>query len=238
MKKIILPVISTVFALSLVTNTNVLASTNSNQVLKSQSISAESLNVNGARAFSLGEVNKIAHELGEEELTLDQIPTVEKINEALSKMQVSQDNKSQTIDLGNGFAVTSSVSLEPASSGINSISPAGKDTQSVTAKGEWAVTLFNTIKIFAINISENYTYNSKTNKIIDYQAKPSATATGQLGWVGEITDKGVSNIDASAKDAWADSNYSYIKVVGNYAGHIELRFTGTGNYYIHDQYIK
>ncbi|MBG9789600.1 hypothetical protein ABD74_17410 [Brevibacillus laterosporus] len=74
--------------------------------------------------------------------------------------------------------------------------------------------------------------------MIDYQKKPSATATGQLGWVGEITDKGVERIDDKVMDAWADSNYTYIKVVGNYAGHIELRFTGTGNYYIHDQYIK
>ncbi|MGG1443551.1 hypothetical protein ABE354_16195 [Brevibacillus laterosporus] len=60
MKKIILPVLSTVFALSLVTNTNVLASADTNQVPKIQSIGAESLNVNGARAFSLAEVNKIA----------------------------------------------------------------------------------------------------------------------------------------------------------------------------------
>ncbi|MED1909520.1 hypothetical protein [Brevibacillus laterosporus] len=238
MKKIVLPVLSTVFALSLVTNNNVLASADTNHVPKIQSIGAESLTVNGARAFSLAGVNKIAHELGEEEFTLDQIPTVEEINEALSKIKVSQDNPSQTIDLGNGFAVTTSVSLEPATNGVNSISPAGKDTLAVTAQGEWAITLFKVFRMYAINISENYTYDKKTNKIIDYQKKPSAQATGQLGWVGEITDKGVERLDDTAMDAWADANYTYIKALGNYSGHIELRFTGTGTYYVHDQYIK
>nr|WP_181460702.1 hypothetical protein [Brevibacillus laterosporus] len=53
MKKIILPVLSTVlstvFALSLVTNA--LASPSSNQVSKSQSISIASPNAEGARAY-------------------------------------------------------------------------------------------------------------------------------------------------------------------------------------------
>ena len=88
---------------------------------------------------------------------------------------------------------------------------------------------------YRITIDEPFSYTG--SKISSYAKTPSASAEAWLGWTGEIKSKSIYSIDSTAKDAIADANYKYIKVIGNYAGHIELRFTGTGNYYMHNTYI-
>ncbi|MDT0123900.1 hypothetical protein Q9R46_14660 [Paenibacillus sp. RRE4] len=165
--------------------------------------------------------------------TTDQIPTVAEVNEALKTLNVSDANPHQIIDLGNGFTIEAG--------GSNFVQPSDKIeaqvVQNKTASGYFRVNAALGVKLYDISVSASYSYDDKTNDIKSVQNPISANASGGLGWVGEITQKKSYKIDSKAWDLIADANYSYIKVIGNYSGHIEVRFTGTGNWYMHDTYI-
>ncbi|WP_270582425.1 hypothetical protein, partial [Bacillus subtilis] len=64
------------------------------------------------------------------------------------------------------------------------------------------------------------------------------TSSGLLLINGKITSKKIANIDKTAKDAIANSDYTFVKYGGNRHGHMELRFTATGNWYTHHVSIK
>jgi hypothetical protein len=174
------------------------------------------------------------------------VPTIGAVNTALAKMNVSKNHPSQTIDLGNGFTVKGEVGASPIGSGapINLskiMNPNGMTMQPLTiyavhAKAYFEVDTFY-VKEFGISISDDYSYDNSKHVITKYQNPPSASATANLGWYGSITDKSVQTYDKTAADAIADADYKYINAFGNYDGHIELRFTGTGNYYMHDTHI-
>lgn|GEM_PF-6415567 len=164
--------------------------------------------------------------------TADQIPTVAEVNEALKNLNVSDANPYQFIDLGNGFNIEAG--------GSNAVQPSDQVgatvIQNTTATGYYRVNALG-LKLYDITVSASYSYDDKTNEIKSVQNPISANASGGIGWTGEITQKKAYKIDNKAWDLIADANYSYIKVIGNYAGHIEVRFTGTGNWYMHDTYI-
>lgn len=165
--------------------------------------------------------------------TPDQIPTVADVNNALRKLNVSSENPHQIIMLGNGFTIEAG--------GSNAVQRSGKieaqTIQNKTASGYFRVNAAFGIKLYDISVSASYTYDDNTNDIKSVQDPISANASGGLGWVGSITQKKAYKIDSKAWDLIADANYSYVKVIGNYSGHIEVRFTGTGNWYMHDTYI-
>ncbi|MCK6073601.1 hypothetical protein [Paenibacillus silvae] len=164
--------------------------------------------------------------------TADQIPTVAEVNEALKTLNVSDVNPYQIVDLGNGFTIEAG--------GSNAVQPSDQIgtnvLQNTTATGYYRVNALG-VKLYDISVSASYSYDDKTNEIKSVQNPISANASGGIGWVGEITQKKAYKIDNKAWDLIADANYSYIKLIGNYAGHIEVRFTGTGNWYMHDTYI-
>ncbi|MBP2001840.1 hypothetical protein J2Z69_002896 [Paenibacillus shirakamiensis] len=190
------------------------------------------------RIASLDEVNKIFKQNGKALITESQIPTIEQVNVALAKLKVSKGHAQQSIDLGNGFSVEASVSGSVKQVAVQPTAEASGApiTYSATAQGSFGVKALY-VTIYTISISDNYTYTNAT-KITSYQNPPSASAEGNIGWIGKITGTpSVRNIDSTVKDAIADAEYTYIKLVGNYSGHIELRFTATGNWYIHDTYI-
>ncbi|UPK44827.1 hypothetical protein [Paenibacillus pabuli] len=165
--------------------------------------------------------------------TADQIPTVAEVNEALQNMNISSENPHQIIDLGNGFTVEAG--------GFNTATPSDKIEaqviQNQTASGYFRVNAAFNILLYDISVSASYTYDDKTNEIKSVQNPISANAEGGIGWVGEITQKTAYKIDNKAWDLIADAKYSYVKLIGNYTGHIEVRFTGTGNWYMKNTWI-
>lgn len=176
--------------------------------------------------------------LKNQDIKLSDIPTIQEFNEKVKEeLNVSRDNPEQTIDLGNGFTVEASVSEEttpslPKSFSLAAVTAAAE--QNKTAHASFTVKSLG-VNQYRITIDEPFSYTG--SKISSYAKTPSASAEAWLGWTGEIKSKSIYSIDSTAKDAIADANYKYIKVIGNYAGHIELRFTGTGNYYMHNTYI-
>lgn len=161
----------------------------------------------------------------------ENIPTVKEVNDSLNNMNVSTDNPFEKVELGNGFSVEMGVSSD-----VKNKLKQLQAKQSKTATGYYAIKLLG-MKLYDIRVSDNYTYEYG-KKIIKYQNPPSASASGFAGWTGKITNKKINNIDRAAKDAIADANYIYFKIGGNRHGHMELRFTATGNWYTHNVSIK
>ncbi|MBD7970341.1 hypothetical protein [Paenibacillus gallinarum] len=185
-------------------------------------ISVESLNNNS-------ELKKIG-----KSFTLDEIPTIENVNIALTELNVSSENPYQKIDLGNGFYVEAGGGITTPT---NSNETANSRTiQNKTASGYFSVNVAG-VKLYDINVSASYTYDDSTTKIKTVQNPISASASGFFGWTGEITNKLAYKIDDTAYDLVADAKYKYIKLIGDVSGHIEVRFTATGNWYMHDTYI-
>lgn len=164
-------------------------------------------------------------------LSSEKIPTVKEVNKALNSMHVSKDHPYQEIDLGNGFTVEMGVSTDMGMEKIKT-----QATQNKTASGYYAVK-FAGIKLYDIRVSDNYSYEYG-KKITKWESPPSASASGFAGWNGKITSKKIVNIDNTAKDAIANSDYTFVKYGGNRHGHMELRFTATGNWYTHHVSIK
>lgn len=207
-------------------NTSVFAETGLTSLVESD---VEVIDTNSNEPIVPFELVKNVYEKNNIELKESDIPTIKEFNEKINKeLNVSKDNPIQTIDLGNGFTVEARVWEE------NSLFKTNSTIQNTTAKGSFTVRSLG-VDQFRITCSVNFSYDGK--KIVNYQNPPSASAEAWLGWTGEITNKTVQEIDSTAADAIADANYKYIKLVGNVAGHIELRFTATGNYYMHDTYI-
>ncbi len=237
MKKKLLKSIFSVGLLSLViANTNVFAAeTGSTPLVEFQSKS-EVVDTESNEPIVPYEVIKDEYAKKHIKLKESDIPTIKEFNEIVeTELNVSKDNPTQTIELGNGFTVEASVWEETNfAKSSSTIQPLAVPIYNKTAKGSFTVKSLG-VNQFRITVSDNFDYNG--TKITSYQDPPSASAEAWLGWSGSITNKDVRSIDATAKDAIADANYKYIKIVGNYAGHIELRFTATGNYYMHDTYI-
>lgn len=187
---------------------------------------------------SVQEMNQIAASKGiEKSYTANDIPTIQEINEALQSLEVSDKNPHQTIDLGNGFSVEAGVTVTDTpiqSKNLQSAAAAGI-VHNKTASGYYAVKSLG-VTMFDISVSASYTYDD-TPQILSVQNPISASASGNLGWSGSITNKTDYKIDKTAHDLIADAEYKYLKAVGNYSGHIEVRFTATGNWYMHDTYI-
>ncbi|MGE1022286.1 hypothetical protein [Bacillus cereus] len=179
------------------------------------------------KSISADIVNKVAKEKGFPTVQESQIPTIKEVNNALANIHVSKDNPKQTIDLGNGFQITAEVSESKNPTTLAA-------SQSKTATGQINYSSYG-VNWYSLKISENFTYNGQ--KITYHSPNISANAYGFVGWDGNVTGKYISDIDPSAKDAIADASYKYLKLGGTGFGHIELRFTGTGNYYIHDSYF-
>lgn len=182
-------------------------------------------------------VNELLTKDSRTKLTDAQIPTIDDVNNALKELTVSKNNPYQEIDLGNGFTVEATVSGETTTliDSQNDLSAKAATIYNATATGSFSVKVLG-VTLYNISVSNNYSYNSDY-KIVSYQDPPSAGASGFVGWSASITNKEVISIDDTAKDAIADATYTYFKIGGSYSGHIELRFTATGNWYIHDTYI-
>lgn len=240
MKRKMFKSIFSVGLLSLVVaNTNVFAAETSSTSLDESQNKIEVIDKNSNEPIVPFDVIKDRYAKKHIKLEETDIPTIKEVNEKVEKeLNVSDKNPTQTIDLGNGFTVEASVGEETnfANSGSrSSIQPLAAPVYNKTAKGSFTVRSLG-VDQFRISISDAFSYNG--SKITTYQNPPSASAEAWLGWTGSIKGTpSVYSIDSTAKDAIADAEYKYIKVVGNYAGHIELRFTATGNYYMHDTYI-
>ncbi|MBP3048618.1 hypothetical protein J9345_18880 [Bacillus subtilis subsp. subtilis] len=140
-------------------------------------------------------------------LSSEKIPTVKEVNKALNSMHVSKDHPYQEIDLGNGFTVEMGVSTDMGMEKIKT-----QATQNKTASGYYAVK-FAGIKLYDIRVSDNYSYEYG-KKITKWESPPSASASGFAGWNGKITSKKIANIDNTAKDAIANSDYTFVKYGG------------------------
>ena len=127
------------------------------------------------------------------------IPTIKEFNEIVeTELNVSKDNPTQTIELGNGFTVEASVWEETNfAKSSSTIQPLAVPIYNKTAKGSFTVKSLG-VNQFRITVSDNFDYNG--TKITSYQDPPSASAEAWLGWSGSITNKDVRSIDATAKD--------------------------------------
>lgn len=173
---------------------------------------------------------------GQKKLSEEQIPTISEINKALKGLKATKDSPVVKKDLGDGFSVSLSVSSTQSKPSPQEVSTEKAVNQSTTAKGNLSVDYFG-VQVVSFRISNSFTYDGK--KIVKFQDPPSATASGSVvyGWSGEVTEKSINDIDPSAKDAIADASFTHL-FGGSLSGHLELRFTGTGNYYLHDSEIN
>ncbi|MGG0656435.1 hypothetical protein [Rummeliibacillus pycnus] len=234
-------VIKSIFAVGLlslvVANTNVIAAeTSPTPLVETQS----KIEVDKYSNEPIVPLESVKDRYAKEHIKLKKsdIPTFKELNDKVEKeLNVSKTNPTQTIDLGNGFTVEASVEEVP-NSATNSVSsgiqPLAEPIYTKTAKGSYTIRTLG-VDQFRITVSAAFSYNG--SKITSFQDPPSASAEAWLGWSGSITNRDIYSSDATAKDAIADADYKYLNMASNYAGHIEVRFTATGNYYMHDTWI-
>ncbi|KEO80902.1 hypothetical protein [Tumebacillus flagellatus] len=170
-------------------------------------------------------LNKVAAEKGLKQLSLNEVATVESVNEALKDVVVQKDEQ-KTINLGHGQAIV--ISAPEVSSTNPSIG------YNVTASGKIDYVFYG-VQLFSLSESENYSYDGTTADIIFYANQPTVSAPGWVGWSTIIDNKYISNIDPKVKDAVADVRWTQTTMTRY--GHMELRFTGAGNWFVHDSYI-
>ncbi|QDX91410.1 hypothetical protein EEL30_02870 [Brevibacillus laterosporus] len=185
----------------------------------------------------IGVINKALAEKGQKAISASEVPTKAQVNKALQGVIASKDDPEKVIDLGNGHKITISVSGTSApaeQNNVYSVSP--QSIQSVTAKGEIKYTAG--VDIFTMSITQKYSYDDKITKITQQDKKPSTSYGSGFGWKGSDSEAPyIYEIDDTAKDAVGNGQFKNI-IYGKYGCHIELRFTATGNYYVHDSYFN
>ncbi|WP_144497423.1 hypothetical protein [Bacillus toyonensis] len=180
------------------------------------------------KTLPLDKINQLAAAQGLPKLDNAQIPTFSQLNQALTNIHVSPIHPIQTTDLGNGFSITAQIHILKASKNVTLSNLA-------TASGEISYKM-GTASLYTLQIYEQFVYDFRT--ITFYSKKPTVEADGTLMEMpGTITEQFIKSVNPIEKDAIGEATYAYIGGKPQVTGHIELRFTGKGNYYIHDSYF-
>ena len=148
----------------------------------------------------------------------------------MQQINVSKDNPQQSIKINDKVLIEAEVySVTSDRVSLNSTG------QEETATGTIRMQVLG-VNVFSLTVSVTFTYDGQ--KILTHQDPPSATASAIVGYSADVTHKDIVDLSPSAKDAIADAEYKYLKIGGTNVGHIQLRFTGTGNYYVHNSYFN
>lgn len=172
------------------------------------------------------------------------IPTVDELREATEGLMATEENPVVTKDLGNGFGVTLWVDeaqtdtpapIQEQNQGYKrALSTVAATSQNKTATGGIEYTFLG-ISWWRLGASVNFNYNGqKITKVNSYDV----IASGAPGYSVSNKKAKLADIDPSAKDIVVNADFKYAKFVAESTGHAELRFTGTGNYYIHNSLWK
>lgn len=192
--------------------------------------------------MSVKDANEILKQQGiNKQVTAHDIPTKDEVNAKLKGLQVTKDHPKEVVNLGNGHQVILEVGVMQQAQSPKTTSKPGVITPqysfSQTAYGKITY-VFAGVNVADLIVTDNYTYDDGSAQILSYQDPPSVSApTHWPGWSGTVTGRYVYSIDSTVKDAIGDSSYS-TTTGGNVAGHLEVRFTGAGNYYSHDYYFQ
>ncbi|KIV53525.1 hypothetical protein AM501_28505 [Aneurinibacillus migulanus] len=174
-------------------------------------------------------------------VAIGHIPTVDEINAALKDLKASRDNKKLSKDLGNGFKVEVEVFHTPTEVKVPTYIPrkdvAGKKLESATATGVVRIMYNDQIMYTLAANSLEFLYDGE--RVIDFKDAPPSTDPRTLSSTNDREEQFLYYTSPFDKDTIAKARFPWLTSEDNLIrGHIELRFNGTGNYYIKDVYFQ
>lgn len=169
------------------------------------------------------------------------IPTVEEINAALKDMKASRDTKKLSKDLGNDFKVEVEVFNTPTEVKVPTYIPykdvAGKKLESATATGVVRIMYKDAVMYTLAANSAEFLYDGE--RVIDFRDAPRSTDPRTLSSTNDREEQYLYYTSPFDKDTIAKARFPWLTSEDNLIrGYIELRFNGTGNYYIKDVYFQ
>lgn len=205
-------------------------------VIFAQDINSSSEIEQNEKIVSLEFINKFNEENNLPKLSEQDIPTVKELKEATKGLSATQENPVVSKDLGNGFGVTLWVdntqpSAQTKSEDNQTVALADQNT---TAKGGIEYTYLG-VSWWRLTATANFNYNGqKITRVNSFDV----LASGAPGYSVDKDPAKLADLDPSAKDVIGNAKFEYAKFVATAVAHLELRFTGTGNYYVHDSFFK
>ncbi|OUM86866.1 MAG: hypothetical protein BAA01_15700 [Bacillus thermozeamaize] len=249
MKKFFLIMLSAIFVIvsSILGGIEVNAETNATSLEDISKIELDSKLKSDEPIITLEAYNQLLKKNGLPTVTHEvKIPTFREINEALAKMNVSQDNPYEQVYLGDGFYIEAIVSERTPSndnlsvSGTSDVKPMA--VYSTTAKGTIHLKgFFGLIRVASLTMSVNYSYDpNPPAKIVSYQNTPTVAPWALPPGTYKVLMAKNLRIDpaGAVMDAITDVEYDSVPDYNvKFIGHMELRYTATGTYYIHDSWF-